>query len=183
MQNSPHVIRSPTHPGSGMPRHPGPACRSNLLYDIHMATNEDIIRQLYALAEGTGRDAEKFADLFHADGFFQDESSGMRLYGRDVAQLIHAISAAFPDMHRELLRFYTAGDAVIVELKLQGTHQGDFMTSEGLLPPTGRTFDVPCCDVFRLRDGKVEAFHCYNQLSVWLKQLGALDHLAAVVKR
>ncbi|BFO57286.1 hypothetical protein [Acidovorax sacchari] len=47
-----------------------------------MTTNEDIIRQLYALAEGTGRDADKFAALFHADGFFQDESSGMRLYGR-----------------------------------------------------------------------------------------------------
>lgn len=148
-----------------------------------MATNEDIIRHLYTLEEGAGRDADRFADLFHADGFFQDESSGMRLNGRDVGQLIHAIAAAFPDMHRELLRVYTAGDAVIVELRLQGTHRGDFMTSEGILPATGCTFDVPCCDVFRLRDGKVEAFHCYNQLSVWLKQLGALGNLGAAVKR
>jgi len=148
-----------------------------------MATNEEIIRELYAVAEGDHRDAGKFASLFHDNGYFQDESSGMRLHGRDVGQLIEAVSGAFPDMHRELLRIYTAGEAVIVELKLQGTHSGDFHTGEGVLPATGRTFDVPCCDVFRLSGGKVEAFHCYNQLSVWLKQLGVLDNLGAATKR
>ncbi|WP_207485562.1 ester cyclase [Arenibaculum pallidiluteum] len=148
-----------------------------------MATNEEIIRELYAVAEGDRRDAEKFASLFHEDGYFQDESSGIRLHGRDVGQLIEAVSSAFPDMHRELLRIYTTGEAVIVELRLQGTHSGDFHTGEGVLPATGRRFDVPCCDVFRLRSGKVAAFHCYNQLSIWLKQLGALDNLGAAVKR
>ena len=148
-----------------------------------MATNEEIIRELYAVAEGEQRDADRFASLFHDDGYFRDESSGIRLHGRDVGQLIEAVSAAFPDMHRELLRIYETGEAVIVELRLQGTHSGDFQTGEGVLPATGRKFDVPCCDVFRLRSGKVEAFHCYNQLSVWLKQLGALDNLGAAVKR
>lgn len=148
-----------------------------------MATNEEIIRELYTVAEGDNRDADKFASLFHDDGYFEDESSGMRLYGRDVGQLIEAVSSAFPDMHRERLRTYTTGETVIVELKLQGTHLGDFHTSEGVVPATGRTFDVPCCDVFRLRNGKVEAFHCYNQLYVWLKQLGVLDNLGAAVKR
>jgi steroid delta-isomerase-like uncharacterized protein len=148
-----------------------------------MATNEDIIRELYSVAEGDNGDPDKFASLFHEDGYFEDESSGMRLYGRDVSQLIKAVSSAFPDMHRERLRTYATGDTVIVELKLQGTHLGDFHTGEGVVPATGRTFNVPCCDVFRLRDGKVEAFHCYNQLSVWLKQLGVLDNLGAAVKR
>lgn len=148
-----------------------------------MRTNEDIIKELYAVAEGEQRDAGKFAALFHDDGYFQDESSGMRLYGQDVGQLIEAVSNAFPDMHRELHRTYVTKDAVIVELKLQGTHTGDFYTGEGVLPATGRTFDVPCCDVFRLKDGKVEAFHCYNQLSVWLKQLGALENVGAAMKR
>jgi ketosteroid isomerase-like protein len=148
-----------------------------------MATNVEIIRELYAVAEGPDRAGSKFASLFHDDGYFEDESSGMHLYGQDTSQLIDAIGSAFPDMHRELLQIYDAGDAIIVELKLQGTHQGDFHTGEGVLPPTGRRFDVPCCDVFRFRDGKLEAFHCYNQLSVWLKQLGALDNLSAVMKR
>lgn len=148
-----------------------------------MATNEDLVRELYAAAEGDHRDADRFASLFHEDGYFEDESSGMRLYGREVGRLVEAVSSAFPDMHRERLQTYSAGDTVIVELRLQGTHLGDFHTGEGVLQATGRTFDVPCCDVFRLRNGKVEAFHCYNQLSVWLKQLGVLDNLGAAVKR
>ena len=93
------------------------------------------------------------------------------------------MASAFPDMHRELLHFYAAGDVVVVELKLQGTHQGDFHTAAGTLPATGRRFDVPCCDVFHLKDGKVISFHCYNELSVWLQQLGALDNLDAALKR
>lgn len=148
-----------------------------------MPTNEEIIDTLYSVAEGETGDPDKFAALFHDDGYFEDESSGMRLYGQDVGQLIRAVSGAFPDMHRERLRTYVSDETIVVELRLQGTHLGDFHTGEGVLPATGRTFDVPCCDVFRLRDGKLTAFHCYNQLSVWLKQLGALDNLGAAMKR
>lgn len=137
-------------------------------------TNEDIIRDLYAAAEARGQDADRFASLFHADGYFLDEASGRRWSGDDVRQPVMALNATFPDMHRELLRFYTSGDAVIVELRLQGTHNGDFATPVGVLPATGRKFDVPCCDVFQLAAGKVSSFHCYNQFSVWLEQLGAL---------
>lgn len=148
-----------------------------------MTTNEDVIRSLYAAAEGADRDADTFASLFQDDGYFLDEASGMKWVGQEVRQPIESISRAFPNMHRELLRFYATGDVVIVELRLQGTHLGDFQTAEGILPATGRTFDVPCCDVFHLKDGKVTSFHCYNEFSAWLKQLGALETLSAAVRR
>ncbi|MBB4858723.1 steroid delta-isomerase-like uncharacterized protein [Novosphingobium chloroacetimidivorans] len=140
-----------------------------------MTTNEDIIRELYAAAEANGQDVDRFAAFFHEDGYFQDEASGQQWYGDNVRQPIEALGVAFPDMHRELLRFYATGDTVIVELKLQGTHKGDFPSPIGTLPATGKIFDVPCCDVFHLRDGKVTAFHCYNEAFVWLRQLGAFD--------
>lgn len=38
---------------------------------------------------------------------------------------------------------------------------------------TGETFDIPCCDVFHLRDGKVVSFHCYNEFPAWLSSLPA----------
>ena len=86
-------------------------------------------------------------------------------------------------MRRELLRFHVTDDVVVVELKLQGTHRGDFYVVVGILPATGRTFDVPCCDIFPLSESKVVAFHCYNHVSVWLGQLGALHNLDAVLRR
>ena len=61
-----------------------------------------------------------------------------------------------------------------MELRLQGTHAGEFpIPGGGVLPATGKRFDVPCCDVFVLEQGKVKAFHCYNMKSVWIEQLGA----------
>ncbi|MBW6425965.1 ester cyclase [Rhizobium sp. XQZ8] len=88
---------------------------------------------------------------------------------------MEGLGKPFPDFHRELLQVYSTGDGVvIVELKLQGTHQGDFMTPGGaVLPATGKRFDVPCCDVFKVKNRKVQAFHCYNMRSTWLDQLGA----------
>lgn len=136
-----------------------------------MTTNEQIIRDVYAAAEGVSLDPDGFASLFHDDGYFLDQASGMRWTGDDVRQPIQGIASAFPDMHRELLSFYSVGDAVIVELRLQGTHRGDLVTPKGVLPPTGETFDIPCCDVFHLRDGKVVSFHCYNEFPAWLSNL------------
>lgn len=34
--------------------------------------------------------------------------------------------------------------------------------------------DAPCCDVFRLRDGRIQLFDCYPSGTVILSQLGVL---------
>ena len=127
--------------------------------------------------------AHPFASLFHEDGYFLDQSSGMRWSGDEVRQPVEAIVKAIPDMHRELLALYVAGDVVVVELRLQGTHQGDLHLAAGTIPATGRRMDAPCCDVFHLKDGKVTSFHCYNLPSVILQQLGVLGNLEAALRR
>lgn len=138
-----------------------------------MPANEEIIRQLYVAAEANALDVDKFVSLFAEDGYFLDMPSGLKWTGAEVGQPIAGVSATFPDFHRELLRVYsTADDVVVVELKLQGTHTGDFaVPGGGILPASGRKFDVPCVDVFTLKDGKVTSFHCYNMRSTWVEQL------------
>ncbi|WP_341485878.1 hypothetical protein [Thioclava sp. GXIMD4215] len=59
----------------------------------------------------------------------------------------------------------------MVELAIRGTHRGALMTPTGPLAATGKVIDVPCCDVFRMKDGKVAAFHCYNAFSIMQQQL------------
>lgn len=147
-----------------------------------MTTNEDIVRELYAVAEAETSDVDRFASLFHDDGYFLDESSGQRWVGDDVRQPVEALNATFTDMHRELLRVHAMDDVVVVELKLQGTHKGDFTTPFGAFPATGERFDVPCCDVWRLSDGKVKSFHCYKDLFDWLQQLGVFDRTTIAAK-
>jgi ketosteroid isomerase-like protein len=144
------------------------------LTGTRMPTNEEIIRELYAVAESASLDLDRFVALFKEDGYFLDMSSGQKWTGAEVRQPLEGLASTFPDFHRELLKIYSAAnDVIVVELRLQGTHAGDFPIPGGVLRATGKRFDVPCCDVFVLEQGKVKAFHCYNMRSVWLEQLGA----------
>ncbi|WP_238193689.1 nuclear transport factor 2 family protein [Methylobacterium frigidaeris] len=151
--------------------------------DVIMPTNEDIIRTLYAVAEATSKDTAKFISLFADDGYFYDVPGGKKYYGEEIGLPVDVMVTAFPDMHRELYTFYVKDDVVIVELALQGTHEGDLPMAGGVLAPTGKRMDAPCCDVFHLKDGKVTSFHCYNLPSVILQQLGVLGNLQAALTR
>ena len=51
----------------------------------------------------------------------------------------------------------------------------------GIIPPTGKRMNAPCCDVFQLRNGKIESFNCYPSGTVVLSQLGVLQKLEAVL--
>jgi ketosteroid isomerase-like protein len=90
---------------------------------------------------------------------------------------------AFSDMHRELYQVYVDGDIVVVQLALQGTHDGALaMAGGGVLEPTGNRMDAPCCDVFELEDGKIKRFDCYPSGTVILAQLGVLGDLNSAVR-
>ena len=100
----------------------------------------------------------------------------------ELAKPVEYYGAAFSDMHRELHDIYVSGDVVVVQLALQGTHDGALHLPFGMLPPTGKRMDAPCCDVFKLADGKLQRFDCYAEGSVILSQLGVLSNLGAVLE-
>jgi predicted ester cyclase len=145
--------------------------------------NEQAIRTLYSLAEAKSKDTPKFVSMFTNDGYFYDVAAGKKYYGRDIGVTVDVYATAFPDMHRELYDLHAIGDLVLVELSLNGTHKGDLVLPPGTIPPTGKTMRAPCCDVFRLKDGKVRSFHCYVAVPILLEQLGVFMNLQASFKR
>jgi ketosteroid isomerase-like protein len=149
--------------------------------DPHNMNNEAFVRRAYEIAEA--RDIPGWVGCFNPDGVFVDESVAMTYTGTDeVAFPVENYGGAFSNMHRELFEVYVSGDNVIVELALQGTHDGPLWLPQGTLPPTGKRMDAPCCDVFRLRDGKIQLFDCYPSGSVILGQLEVLGDLDAVLQ-
>jgi ketosteroid isomerase-like protein len=137
-----------------------------------MPGNEEIIRELYAAAEGRGLDTKKLVSMFSEEGYMLDVPSGTKFRGQAIGDSIAGLATAFPDVHRKLRSFYVAENVVVVEHAIQGTHKGELALASGSLAPTGKAIDVPCCDVFHLEGGKVTSFHCYNMPSVMLQQLG-----------
>jgi ketosteroid isomerase-like protein len=144
-------------------------------------TNEAFVRHVYEVAEV--KDIPTWIDLFNADGAFVDESVGITYAGPDrIAFPVENYGRAFSDMHRELYDVYVAANnVVVVELALQGTHDGPLWLPRGILPPTGNRMDTPCCDVFKLKDGRIQLFDCYPSGTVTLGQLGVLGNLDAVL--
>jgi steroid delta-isomerase-like uncharacterized protein len=146
------------------------------------ASNEAAIRKAYQIAED--KDVAGWVKCFTDDGTFTDESIGVTYRGEsELGRTVEIYATAFPDMHRELHQVYTVGDMVVVELALQGTHKGPLQLPLGTIPPTGKRMNAPCCDVFRLKDGKIQSFNCYPSGTVVLTQLGILQKLEAVLGR
>ena len=137
--------------------------------------NEEIIRKLYAAGEGPGMDTEKFVSFFSKEGYMCDMPSGTKFRGKAIGDSIAALASAFPDVHRELLSIYVTENVVVVELRIQGTHKGKLALGSKTIAPTGMAIDVPCIDVFRLENGKVISFNCYNLPSVMQQQLGLVS--------
>ena len=145
-----------------------------------MNTNEAAIRKAYQVAED--KDVVEWVNCFTKDGTFTDESIGVTYRGpNELGHPVEIYARAFHDMHRELYNFYVVGDTVVVELALQGTHNGPLALPQGTVPPTGKRMDAPCCDVFRLKDGKIQSFNCYPSGTVILAQLGVLPNLEAAL--
>lgn len=146
--------------------------------------NEQAIRHLYHVAEAATEGLKEFVLCYTEDGQFVDMSSGFSLRGRDqVWRTVSTFSKAFPDMHREIHSLDAVGDSVFVELTLHGTHEGPLELPIGTIVPTGKTLSAPCCDVFRLKDGKVSLFNCYVESSAMFAQLGVLSNLQAALVR
>lgn len=129
-----------------------------------------------------GKDLEAWIDAFTADGVFTDNSVGISYRGHELADVVRDYGTAFSNMHRALYRIYADGDVVVVQLALQGTHDGPLQLPFGVLPATGKQMDAPCCDVFELQDGKIKRFDCYPEGSVIFAQLGVLTNLEAALR-
>ncbi len=143
-----------------------------------MTDNQTLVRTAYKLAEV--KDIPGWVNAFTEDGTITDMSTGVTYRGETLGDLIEIYSSGFSDMHRELHRFYVSTDVVVVQLALQGTHDGPLVLPTGTIRPTGRRMDAPCCDVFELVDGKITRFDCYPSGTVIMAQLGVLGEASPV---
>jgi ketosteroid isomerase-like protein len=154
--------------------------RATVKEDDMALDNEQIVRQAYKIAEDM--DTAAWVAAFTEDGTFTDESIGVTWKGpAELPVQVENYHRAFPDIHRELYQVYVSGNIVVVQLALQGTHQGPLNIPGGTLPPTGNRMDAPCCDVFELTDGKIKRFDCYPEGSIILTQLGVIGNLSAAL--
>jgi steroid delta-isomerase-like uncharacterized protein len=91
-----------------------------------------------------------------------------------VKQAMQAHFATFPDHQEELTNLIATEEWVAIEYVGRGTQQTPFDTPYGQIPPTGRRVELPSCDVYQIKNGKIAQIHTYFDWASLLQQLGVM---------
>ena len=76
------------------------------------------------------------------------------------------------DIQVEVTNIFGCDDWVSVQGIMTGKHAGSFQLQNGEeFPPTGRPFQMPVCNVIKVRDGKIVEIHEYFDSGYFMRQL------------
>jgi len=149
----------------------------------HETANLAVVLNAYHVAEGHNLDVDAFVNSFTKDGIFNDEVAGQTYQGKALGNVLTTMAGMFPDVHRDLKSITVHGDAISLELSIQGTFEGPAQTPAGTLKPNGARIDAPTADFWYLKDGKITKFNCYVGYTDMYAQMGVnLDWAGAVAK-
>ncbi|MFE1574655.1 ester cyclase [Streptomyces fradiae] len=84
---------------------------------------------------------------------------------------------AMPDGRFTLDHLTAQGDTVVVEYTGEGTQTGDLSLHAGTLPATGRHVTVHACDIYEVKDGKIQQGRAYLDTGAIMSQLGLTEQL------
>lgn len=88
--------------------------------------------------------------------------------------IVRAFWEALPDARIVVDNQFVAGEAVVAEGTLTGTHTGTFRAPQGEVPATGNSVRLRYASVKQIRDGKVAQEHLYFDQLEFLQQIEAL---------
>jgi len=120
------------------------------------------------------RDADGLAALWAPD--FQYEGPGGECSTGRAAAIARerALWAAFPDIQADLSRHLVAGERLVIEGRMQGTHDGALQLGSSTVPASGRRIDVAFVALLRFIDGLAAHERVVYDRADLLVQLGVV---------
>lgn len=140
-----------------------------------MATegNEALIRRL--VEEGWNQGNRDVVDDLMADDFVHHDPTDPNRQSRaDYKQWITETLNAFPDFRVTVDDMFSSGDQVATRWTINGTHQGDLVSSMGTIPASGNHVTATGMTVTRFRDGKLAEDWHYGDTLGFMMQIGAI---------
>jgi steroid delta-isomerase-like uncharacterized protein len=87
---------------------------------------------------------------------------------------VTAFKQAFPDLHWEIREFIEGSDTVVAEGVFVGTNSGTMVGPRGPISATGRRVELPFCDIWKVRNGRIVENRIYYDQVTFLGQLGLM---------
>jgi steroid delta-isomerase-like uncharacterized protein len=131
-----------------------------------------LIRQHYRnVSEGH---IERERDIISDDIIHTNATAGT-ITGIDAfLSFVTAFKQAFPDLHWDIREFTECADTVVVEGVFIGTNTGAMVGPRGPIRATHRRVELPFCDIWKIRDGRIIENRIYYDQVTFLGQLGLM---------
>ncbi len=136
-----------------------------------MANIEARLRAVEQHLAGENRhDLGEILAAFGPSARYEDAPWGEAHQGRDGVRAFYASTLrALPDLRIEVNRRFAAGDGVVLEVVISGTHLGPWRG----LPATGRPVRFPLCAIFTFDDDdRLAGERIYYDRATVLRQVG-----------
>jgi ketosteroid isomerase-like protein len=118
-------------------------------------------------------DADKVLSYFDNNAESTDMATGIKLHGQqEMRQNFESMKQAISGLNAKLNNIFASDEFVCVEYVIGGTFSGPMSLPTGTFQPTGRKGEVPFCDIYQLRNGKVVTVRTYSDSGTMMKQLG-----------
>ncbi len=139
---------------------------------MSIEANKATVRRLYD-EFWNAEQPELVADLLHPDYVF-GEGYGAGSPSVEAVKDAHIYwHRVLPDLHFTLEEFIAEGDAVVVQWRARGTHQGDWEMELGIIPASGKATATAGTSSYYLRDGKIIRDVNHIDFLSMLQQMGA----------
>lgn len=130
--------------------------------------SEQIVREYTEL--WNDRDYSRIPDLVSES--FTAILPDREFHGHDgLEEWIDEVTSAFPDLEAEPLATVAAGETVMGEAVISGTHEGEFRG----IPPTGEEVEMRLASKFRVEDDELVEQRQYIDRQELAEQLGVAD--------
>lgn len=138
-----------------------------------MSTEQQLLRQKRNSVVFQHVDAENRHDVdasiatFHSPRY-QVFPMGIIHDGKQaVGELLSGMFKGFPDFTVDIVKTHLSDDAVILEVRMKGTHLGDWAG----LKSTGRLMDIPVACIFEFEDERLVCEKVYFDMTTLMNQL------------
>jgi steroid delta-isomerase-like uncharacterized protein len=89
--------------------------------------------------------------------------------GQAVGELLSGLFKGFPDFRVDIDKTYHSEDAVILEVRMKGTHLGDWAG----IKATGQSMDIPVACIFEFDGDRLLCEKVYFDMATLVNQLTA----------
>ncbi len=136
-----------------------------------MAESDNIQLAKQQIAALNARDLDQYLSRIDAAYVGESETAPGPIHGPEgVRQNIEMLFTAFPDLQIEVLQILASGDHVVAQLRVTGTHKGNFAG----IAPTNKSIVMQGCNVVEIRNGKAIRSRIYADNVSLFRQLGVL---------